>query len=221
MRVLWAALFLISASICQATEEIKAADPNEGWKPAGETDGITIFSRPHPDSKLKEFKAIGGIDAPARIARAVIADFDAYPSFMPYTAECRLIKREPDAIITYQRLSPKIVSDRDYTLRVRWTSWPGPGGQVYANKWEQANALGPPAKSGVERVKVCDGGWVLEPDGANKTKATYSIYTDSGGMIPAFLANHASKIGIEKLFAAIRKQVKVPKYAEAEHSTAN
>ena len=64
-------------------------------------------------------------------------------------------------------------------------------------------------------VKVCNGTWLLEPDGAAKTHATYSIYSDTGGVIPAFIANHASLTAIKKLYAAIRKQVKDPKYAAA------
>ena len=45
-------------------------------------------------------------------------------------------------------------------------------------------------------------------------RATYTVYTDSGGMIPTFIKNTGSQIGIRKLFAAIRKQVRDPKYAE-------
>ena len=131
---------------------------------------------------------------------------------MPYTTECRLIKRDVDLIVGYQRLSPKICADRDYTLRVWKNSWPAPEGLVFVSHWTPANELGPPEKKGVVRVKVCDGGWLLEPDGAIKTRATYSVYTDSGGMIPSFIANRASQTGISRLFAAIRKQVKDPKY---------
>jgi len=67
-------------------------------------------------------------------------------------------------------------------------------------------------KPGVLRVKRNEGSWLLEPAGATKTRATYFIYTDSGGKLPAFLANVASEIGIKKVFAAVRKQVKDPKY---------
>ena len=85
------------------------------------------------------------------------------------------------------------------------------------SRWEPANELGPAEKKGIVRVKICDGGWLLEPDGAIKTRATYSVYTDTGGAIPAFLANHASQTGISRLFEAVRKQVKNPKYAAADH----
>ena len=66
------------------------------------------------------------------------------------------------------------------------------------------------------RINVCQGEWLLEPEAVDKTRATYSIYTDTGGLIPPFMANHFSQTAIEKVFAAVRKQVKEPKYSEAE-----
>lgn len=195
-----------------ATESIQPTNPNDGWKFVKESGGISLYSRARAGSSLKEFKAVGEINAPTRAVHNVIDDVDNYPSFMPYTAECRLIKRDGDSVITYQRLSPKIVGDRDYTLRIRQRSWPGQDGLVYLNQWEPANEFGPSEKPGVLRVKLNEGSWRLEPAGADKTRATYFIYTDSGGKLPAFLANVASQIGIKKVFAAVRKQVKDPKY---------
>jgi hypothetical protein len=204
-------------SFLHGEESIKSIDPNDGWRFAAKTNDIAIYSRVRSGSPLKEFKAIGEIDAPSRSVSAVIDDFENYPSFMPYTTECRLIKRESDSIVGYQRISPKICEDRDYTLRVWKKSWPSAEGIVYSSRWSPANELGPPERKGVVRVKTCEGGWLLEPDGANKTRATYSVYTDTGGAIPAFLANHASQTGIGRLFAAVRKQVKDPKYRAGDH----
>ena len=188
----------------------------EGWTLSSERSGIALYSRLRPGSSLKEFKAVGEIDAPARAVHNVIDDIEAYPSFMPFTAECRLIKRQADSIIIYQRLSPKICSDRDYTLRIRETSSAGPNGVVYLNRWEPANEFGPAEKKGVVRVKLCEGGWLLEPEDATKTRATYTVYTDTGGAIPAFIANRAGQIAIGRLFAAVRKRVKDPKYSLSE-----
>jgi hypothetical protein len=191
-----------------------AADPgqNEDWKLIKENSGVAIYSRPHSGSRLKEFKAVGEIDAATETVHKVIDDVEAYTSFMPYTAECRVIERDPDSILTYQRLSPKIVSDRDYTLRIQKKSWPVENGLAYLNHWEPANEHGPAAKPGVFRVTVCEGSWLLEPAGEGKTRATYSVFTDSGIIGPAFIANTISETGIGKLFAAVRKQVKDPKY---------
>jgi Polyketide cyclase / dehydrase and lipid transport len=210
------AIFLAAGSSVLAAE--RPATGDQGWQIATQTKGLAIYSRPHSGSLLKEFKGIGVIDAPTCSVHAVIDDFENYPSFMPYTKECRLIKREGTSVIGYQRLSPKICADRDYTLRVCNKSWPASDGLVFMSNWTQANELGPPEKNGVVRVKVCTGGWLLEPDGAIKTRATYSIYTDSGGFIPSFITNRASQIGISQLFEAVRKQAKNPKYAVADRT---
>jgi hypothetical protein len=195
-----------------AAETIQPTDPNDGWKFVKESGGVSLYSRARAGTALKEFKAMGEIEASTRAVHNVIDDLDNYPSFMPYTVECRLIKRDGDSIVTYQRLSPKIVADRDYTLRIRKKSWPGQDGLVYLDEWKPANEFGPSEKPGVLRVKLNEGSWLMEPAGATKTRATYFIYTDSGGQLPAFLANVASEVGIRKVFAAVRKQVKDPKY---------
>ena len=158
---------------------------------------------------------MGEIAAPSRAVCEVIEDVDAYPNFMPYMAECRLLRRESDSLLSYQRISPKVCCDRDFTLRTYKTSWPGVAGLVYSNRWESANALGPTKKPGVVRVEFCQGAWLLEPNGAARTRATYSVYTDTGGLIPAFIANHFSQSAIGEIFAAMRKQVTQPKYNAA------
>ena len=204
-------VLLVGCPTAFAAEESISTD--DYWKLSVQEKNVVIYSRPRPGSALKEFKAVGPIDAPTGAVCAVIDDFQNYPKFMPYMTECRLITRDGDSIVGYQRLSPKVCADRDYTLRVWKKSWPSTDGLVFMSHWAPANELGPPEKKGVVRVKLCEGKWLLEPDGATKTRATYSIYTDSGGFIPSFLANRISLTGITKLFAAVRKQVKDPRYA--------
>jgi Polyketide cyclase / dehydrase and lipid transport len=200
------------AGAVAAEESISAGDD---WKLAAREKNVAIYSRLRPGSPIKELKAIGAIDAPTSAVSGVIDDFQNYPKFMPSVTECRLIGRDGDALVGYQRLSPKICADRDYTLRVWKKSWPAPDGPVFMTYWSPANDLGPPEKKGVVRVKICEGQWLLEPDGATSTRATYLIYSDTGGVIPSFIANRVSLTGIGRLFAAIRKQVKDPKYSVA------
>src|SRR5438128_11782525 len=204
-------IFIAGGSTTFAAEESISTD--DYWKLSAQEKNVVIYSRARPGSPLKEFKAVGPIDAPTYAVCAVIDDFQNYPKFMPFMTECRLIKRDGDSIIGYQRLSPKVCADRDYTLRVWKRSWPASDGLVFMSQWSPANDLGPPETKGVVRVKVCEGKWLLEPEGITRTRATYSIYTDSGGFLPSFIANHVSLTGISRLFAAVRKQVKDPRYA--------
>jgi len=204
------AIVCLTGHACIAAEA--SENENGGWTLSSKGSNLTLYSRPHAGSALKEFKGVGGIDAPTTTVHRVLDDVDSYPSFMPYMAECRIIKRDGDNIFTYQRLAPKIVSQRDYTLRVEKKSWPSGPTLAYLHRWQTANEVGPPPQKGVLRVSVSEGSWLLEPDGPDKTRATYCIFSDTGGALPAFIANGAAALGIKKVFAAVRKQIQDPKY---------
>jgi len=205
------AAFIAGAFVASVQAAEPEATPGE-WKFISDKGGVALYRRQRPASY--ESRAIGEIAASTDLVHAVLDDIESYASFMPYTAECRVLKREGDSVVAYQRISAPLTSNRDYTVRVRWSSKAVEGGTSYLSKWETENALGPPEKSGVVRVKLCEGSWLLEPISPNATRATYMVYTDSGGMIPAFIKNTGSQIGIRKLFAAIRKQIADPKYTK-------
>jgi polyketide cyclase/dehydrase/lipid transport protein len=205
------AAFISGAFVASVQAAEPEATPGE-WKFISDKDGVALYRRQRTVSY--ESKAIGEIAASTDLVHAVLDDIESYASFMPYIAECRVLRREGDSVVAYQRISAPLTSNRDYTVRVRSTSKKVEGGTSYLNQWQTDNALGPPEKRGVVRVTLCEGSWLLEPIGPNTTRATYTIYTDSGGMIPAFIKNTGSQIGIRKLFAAIRKQIADPKYAK-------
>ncbi|MGH8094323.1 MAG: SRPBCC family protein [Chthoniobacterales bacterium] len=211
-RLAFISLLLLFSVQLGAADNATAAK----WKEESNRDGLIIYSRARAGSALKEFKTVGMIDATSSVVFAVLADVEAYPSFMPYTSECSVLTRTGDCTVAYQRLELPLVSDRDYTLRSEDFKTTGPNGPIYRIQWEPANNLGPSEKPGVERVKICEGGWLIEPDGAGGTRATYRIYTDGGGGIPALIANTGSRMAIRKMFAAIRKEVREPKYAVAK-----
>lgn len=204
-------VIIISCAIAFSAIAESEGTPGE-WKLISSSDGVTLYRRSRPGPGHYESKAIGDIGASTTLVQAVIDDVDAYPHFMPYTVESRILKREADSVVGYQRLSTPFIKDRDYTLRVKTTSKTVEGGTAYSSRWSTENELGPPERPGIVRVNLCEGGWLLEPVGPNSTRATYSIYTDSGGAIPTFVKNIGSQIGIRKIFAALRNQVRDPKY---------
>ncbi len=190
-----------------------AAEKTDEWSVVTTSDNLTIFSRPRKGTSLLELKGVTVIDAEPIVVKRVIDDTAEYPKFMPYVAETKTISNDGTTRIGYQRLSPPIVGDRDYTVRVHCEARPCPsGGMTYCNRWEAANDLGPAEKKGVTRVKVTEGSWLLEPAPGGKTHTTYSIYSDSGGGIPTMFLNSANKTAIPKLFEAVRKQATLEKY---------
>ena len=187
--------------------EISAAD--EGWSVAMKSSDITVYERSRKGSDLLEFKAVRVLPLPSDTIKRVIDDVDQYPNFMPYVAEARVISRDGPNLVSYQRISPPFVSDRDYTVRVNCETWRVAAGNYFCNKWQAANDLGPAEKSGVSRVKVTEGSWLLEPEGdGSKTRVTYHVYSDSGGSLPTSITNAASRNAIPKLFDSILKHAR-------------
>jgi hypothetical protein len=111
-----------------------------------------------------------------------------------------------------------LVDDRDYTIRIHFeTRRTADGDTIYCNRWETASDLGPAERPGVVRVKVNEGYWLLEPlPGKTLTRATYCVFSECGGKLPASFVNSANRSAIPKLFDAIRKQAKLPKYSKGD-----
>lgn len=211
-RAIFILAVLLLATPLRANDPSAKATPAASWQEIAQQDGVTIFSRTRPGSVIPEFRSVGEIDSPSRAIFAVLNDAQAFPDFMPYTAECRILQQAKTARVTYQRLDLPLVADRDYTVRSDFRVTPGAKGPLYFIHWHLANELGPPPRPGVHRLQTCEGSWLLEPVTAGKTRATYTIYSGTGGAVPAFLADHGSRIGIGKLFDAVRKRALDPRY---------
>lgn len=189
---------------------------NSDWVQLCKNDSLAIFSRSHQGSPIKELRAIGSIDAPNWVVKNVIDGVEDYPSFMPYTTTTKIIERSLHQVISYVRLDPPFVGARDVTVSVSSQAAKHEDGTVsYQFHWEPVNSLGPTPSPGVIRITLDQGSWNLDPaDGGKKTIATYTILTDGGGGLPAFVINFANRQGVENLFSAIRKQIGVTKYSQ-------
>lgn len=207
-------LLLFTGAPIAHSDDGASLSSDSGWQHIDDKSGVALYSRARAGTGVKEFRGVGTIDAPPSAVEKVLSDIPSYPSFMPYVSESRLISQSGSQTVTYQRLDVPFVSNRDYTIRVdHGAIHSSTGATGYRDSWETDNSDGPAERHGLVRVNVNEGSWVLEPSGpgGDSTLATYQIYTDSGGL-PSFLANRASQLIIPKLFDAIRKQVRDPKY---------
>jgi len=199
------ALVLGGSHCCQA------APQGEGWVEVSNTPKLKVYCRSRPGTSIKEYQVAGIIAAPNWVVENVLADAESYPQFMPCVAECKILKRDPSGYVSYQRISAPMISDRDYVLRIRVDERHSATGTTYIRHWgvEPKNAV--PERSGVVRIKINDGSWTLEPLG-DETKATYCIYSDPGGAIPATLLNLANRSTLPKVFAAVEKRAQQKQY---------
>jgi ribosome-associated toxin RatA of RatAB toxin-antitoxin module len=204
-------------ALASAGPRLQAAEAAPEWKLVSKSDGIEIYERRQLGSDLKEFRGVGTFEVAPIVAKRVLDDVKEYPRFMPYVAEARVISTEGQSRLTYQRIAPPFISERDYTVRVQMETRPATGGTTYISRWQTANEAGPAEKPGVTRVKVTNGTWVLEPARSGRaTLATYTVFSDCGGSIPAMLFNATGKTAVSKVFTAIRSQAAQPKYAAGE-----
>ena len=164
-------------------------------------------------------RAVGTFDVPDWVVKNVLDDADHYAQFMPYVVESRVISRDraKGEVVAYARVNPPLISQRDYTILVHDESRATDKGVVYKTRWEPANDKGPPEKSGVVRIKNNEGSWLLEStDNGAHTRGTYTLWTDAGGGVPAFILNSLNKKRLTELFDAIEKTVKDPKYQKTK-----
>ncbi len=213
-----------SASLLTAAVLVVAAVAGAGqahadeWKEVAKTDvggrPIVVYARDRAGSDVKEVRGVGSFDAPAWVVKNVIDDVAHYQDFMPYTETSKVVTKGDGFIVSYQRLSVPLADDRDYTIKIFDESKEDAAGKVvWKNRWSEANKLGPAVIDGVVRVPVNEGYWQLEDlDGGKRTKATYYVYTNPGGSMPAFLVNAANEQAIPDLYKAVAKAATDAKY---------
>ena len=153
-RLIFLLAALSLAAPLQAGSPVAKVNPAVPWQKVDQRGGVVIYSRTRPGSTIREFRCIGEIDSPSRAIFAVLNDAQAFPDFMPYTAECRVLKRAKTSRVTYQRLDLPLIADRDYTVSSDYRVTPGANGPSYFIHWHIANELGPPPRPGVRRPPV-------------------------------------------------------------------
>jgi hypothetical protein len=175
------------------------------WREVSRSFNLAIYIRHRTDSPIEEVRGIGEFNAPISVLKGILADVAKYSEFMPYTKESRVLPQ--DAQLCYMVLTPPLVGSLDYTIRVHEESVKNPdGGTSYHSHWELANTGGPPPRSGITRVTINEGSWLLETIG-NLTRATYTLYTDGGG-IPPILMNFGNKQSVSRLFDALHERIR-------------
>jgi len=195
-----------------------AAEP--AWDSRGQIDGISIYNRSTPGSSIKEVKSEGSIDSPPAAVWAVLRDIAAYPQTMPYTRVTTILGQEDggNVIYYYTALDLPIVTDRDYTLKLRVEHVPADGSGVYRLSWTSANdyAKAPPPLRHYVRLSEVSGYWELTPeDGGKATHAVYYVHTDPASPLPSFITNKANTDAVPKVWRAVREWAKKAPYAQA------
>ncbi len=182
------------------------------WITASDDGTTRIVYRDIQSANAREVRATTDLKATPEAVWKVVKDFAHEAEFMPYLVQVKKLGPCAGGTVYYERVSPPIISDRDYTVCVKLVA--DEKTQRFERSWTLANDRGPKPVDGVVRVPVNDGSYQVSPDGKGGTRLVYTVLTNPGGSVPAWIAKRASTSTVPDLFDAIRHRVRDPRWTK-------
>ena len=185
------------------------------WKLRFHKKGIRVYSSKIPDSQIDEVKGECLLDASLETVARVMLDVSSYPQWVADCMEAQKFNcSEPTACNLYFALEmPWPVRDRDVVLQSS-TDIKLSKGRIVGTVYALPDELVPAHKNRI-RIKSMYGKWIFERISAEKTMATFAIWVDLAGMIPAIIINIASIDIPYRTLKGLQLMVKNEKYIKA------
>jgi hypothetical protein len=180
------------------------------WKKLDTVDGIGVFSRELPEERCVELRLTSLIHAPVDVLCDAAFGLPTLDPSEPNVILRRLISDTPDGgRVTYEQIESPIGSNRDYAVRAFKVRADGKCKTTFV----AANEFAPPLPDGYVRIQKLYGGWEFEPAGDGSTRATYKIFTDPGGSVPAIFVEGTRRRAAIKWFQLVLERA-APKAAQ-------
>jgi hypothetical protein len=182
------------------------------WDLKTEKQGLKVYTRTYPDSRFKAIKVELELEATLSQLVAVVLDVNTGAEWVYATKTSVLLKQVSPAELYYYcevRL-PWPISNRDFIARLKVNQDPATR-VVTIDGPTIADFV--PVKKDIIRVKRSEGKWVITPVGRNHIRVEYTLRTDPGGDIPAWLFNLFVAKGPVESFQNLQVQLKKPEYA--------
>src|SRR3569833_2908833 len=204
-KILTAGFILLQTTIAFAQTD---------WKLKNEKDGIKVYVGAVPDSKFKAIKVDCELNTTLSQLVKVLLDIKTCPEWVDHTKSCTLIKQvSPSELYYYSEINiPWPAQNRDFVAHLK----------VHQNPETKVVTVDGPAvdgfvpeKDGIVRVHSSKGLWILTPVKKGGVKVVYTLQTDPGGAIPAWLVNMLVASGPMISFQALKLQIGKPAYQHA------
>jgi hypothetical protein len=189
--------------LCFRTSPVTAQDK---WKFLTEKEGIKVYTKSIPDSKINALKVECTINTTLSALVTLLMDVKAAPQWVYHTKSCVLIQRlSPAELYYYSEVNlPWPLENRDFVAHVKVT-------QDKATKVVIMEAPAVPGfiakKKGIVRVDHSVGFWIITPLDKGNVKVEYSLQVNPGGAIPAWAVNLLSSQGPIESFINMRKML--------------
>lgn len=149
-----------------------------------EVHGIRVEAREVKDSSFSELRlSTTSNKSVEALCDAAFGD-GSIPPGDPYLRERKVLSTTRDERVTYDRVSPPLISERDYAVRVRRVH----DGSACVVRFELANEAAPPPVRGRVRLSRLAGTWRFVRAASGVTQVTYTAHSEPGGDVSAFIA---------------------------------
>jgi len=188
---------------------VRAASAQPNWELRTEKKDIKVYTRTFPDSKYKAIKVELILQTTLSRLVTVLLDIKTAPEWVYATKSAVLLKQvSPSELIYYSEVRlPWPMSNRDFIAHLITTQDP---------HTHVVTILGPtmndfvPEKKDIVRVRRSEGKWILTPVDGDYIRVEYTLRTDPGGDIPAWLFNLFVTKGPLESFEHLKSQLDKP-----------
>ncbi|HMG07671.1 MAG TPA: START domain-containing protein [Mucilaginibacter sp.] len=190
---------------------LTTASADEPWALNTTKEGIKVYTRHVPNSKIKAIKVECSLNAtPAQLV-AVLMDIKGSIDWVYHTKSVNLIKQvSPSELYYYSEVNiPWPLHNRDFIAHIKVTQDP-----VTKVITVDAPCLPDmvPVKDGIVRIEHSVGKWIITPTDNGQVKVEYTLHLDAGGSVPAWLLNMFITQGPTESFIKLKAQLQKPAY---------
>lgn len=184
-----------------------SGDDERRWKHLMTEAGVSVWLRDEPERSLPIFKGIATLDAGLFECLAVLDDTARHVEWMSGCKTSRVVKTvdEFERYVYNRTRAPWPVSDRDAVVHGTIQ-----GSFARREVWSRFQAVSlpqVPPVDGVVRMKVLRGFYRMQALDERRTRITYQIDADSGGLLPDWLVSRTvRRLPIETI-SGLRSQV--------------
>lgn len=184
------------------------------WVLSTDHNGIKVYTRHVPDSKIKAVKVVAAMQASSSQLVAAILDIQTCTDWVYHSKKNVMVKQiSPLELIYYSEVEvPWPVENRDFVVHIKAEQDP----QTKVITINSPCVPGyVPVKEDLVRISQSVGKWVIMPAGKDQVNAEYTLEVDPGGNIPAWLINLFATKGPMETFKKLKVHVQQDVYKKA------
>lgn len=204
---------LLLVSIASIT--MYSVEAQQNWVLKTEQDSIKVYTGTQTNSKIKAVKVECTLKATLSQLAVVIFDISTCSQWIYRTINCSVLKQINTGDIYYyaEVEAPWPVANRDFVAHLKVSQNPVTKTMII----EADNApYFIPQKHKVVRILQSISKWVVSLQDEHTIKIEYTLFTDPGGNVPAWLINMFITKGPVESFQKLREHIKKQVFANVQ-----